>query len=60
MAAQQLLNFIRNTPLVRVTRFDAGPCRLFLKMGSQNPGNSISGFATQGRNSVRPVLRRLS
>jgi len=32
---------IGNTPLVEVTRLDAGPCRLFLKLESQNPGGSI-------------------
>ena len=41
MAAQQLLDLIGNTPLVEVTRMDAGPCRLFLKLESQNPGGSI-------------------
>ena len=41
MAAQQLLDLIGNTPLVEITRMDAGPCRLFLKMESQNPGGSI-------------------
>ncbi|MEO8408636.1 MAG: pyridoxal-phosphate dependent enzyme, partial [Oxalobacteraceae bacterium] len=32
---------IGNTPLVEVTRIDTGPCRLFLKLESQNPGGSI-------------------
>ncbi|RMS50923.1 hypothetical protein ALP65_00869 [Pseudomonas aeruginosa] len=32
---------IGNTPLVRVTRFDTGPCTLYLKLESQNPGGSI-------------------
>lgn len=41
MAAQQLLDLIGNTPLVEITRMDAGPCRLFLKLESQNPGGSI-------------------
>ncbi|MEO8156192.1 MAG: pyridoxal-phosphate dependent enzyme [Betaproteobacteria bacterium] len=41
VAAQQLLDLIGNTPLVEVTRMDAGACRLFLKMESQNPGGSI-------------------
>jgi cystathionine beta-synthase len=39
--AQQVLDLIGNTPLVEVTRMDAAPCRLFLKMESQNPGGSI-------------------
>jgi cystathionine beta-synthase len=36
-----LLSLIGNTPLVEVTRLDAGPCRLFLKLENQNPGGSI-------------------
>ncbi len=36
-----ILALIGNTPLVEVTRFDTGPCRLFLKLESQNPGGSI-------------------
>src|SRR5260221_28196 len=41
VAAQQLLDLIGNTPLVEITRMGAGPCQLFLKMESQNPGGSI-------------------
>ena len=41
MPAQQLLDLIGNTPLVEVTRMNAGECRLFLKLESQNPGGSI-------------------
>ncbi|MCY1340283.1 putative cystathionine beta-synthase [compost metagenome] len=36
-----VLDLIGNTPLVRVTRFDTGPCTLFLKLECQNPGGSI-------------------
>src|SRR5215213_3107482 len=36
-----VLKLIGRTPLVRVTRFDTGPCELFLKLESQNPGGSI-------------------
>ena len=36
-----LYGLIGNTPLVEVTRLDTGPCRLFLKLESQNPGGSI-------------------
>jgi cystathionine beta-synthase len=36
-----VLGLIGQTPLVEVTRFDTGPCRLFLKLESQNPGGSI-------------------
>lgn len=35
------LHLIGNTPLVRLTGFDTGPCELFLKLESQNPGGSI-------------------
>ena len=36
-----LFSLIGNTPLVQVTRMDTGPCQLFLKLESQNPGGSI-------------------
>src|SRR5881628_844726 len=36
-----VLDLIGNTPLLQVTRFDTGPCQLFLKLESQNPGGSI-------------------
>ena len=36
-----VLSLIGDTPLVEVTRFDTGRCRLFLKLESQNPGGSI-------------------
>ncbi|MCD6674232.1 MAG: cystathionine beta-synthase [Burkholderiaceae bacterium] len=36
-----VLSLIGNTPLLEVTRLDTGPCRLFLKLESQNPGGSI-------------------
>lgn len=36
-----LLDLIGNTPLFELTKFDAGPCRLFVKMEGQNPGGSI-------------------
>jgi cystathionine beta-synthase len=32
---------IGNTPLIEITRLDTGPCQLFLKLESQNPGGSI-------------------
>jgi cystathionine beta-synthase len=40
-ASISVLDLIGNTPLVEVTRMDAGPCRLFLKLEHQNPGGSI-------------------
>ena len=36
-----ILGLIGNTPLVEITRLDTGPCRLFVKLESQNPGGSI-------------------
>ncbi len=35
------LDLIGDTPLVRLRGFDTGPCELFLKLESQNPGGSI-------------------
>jgi len=39
--ALSVLDLIGNTPLVEVRRLETGPCRLFLKLESQNPGGSI-------------------
>lgn len=36
-----LLGLIGNTPMVRVTQLDTGPCELYLKLESHNPGGSI-------------------
>ena len=36
-----VLSLIGNTPMVRVRHLDTGPCELFLKLESQNPGGSI-------------------
>lgn len=36
-----VLDLIGNTPLVRVRNIDTGPCELYLKLESQNPGGSI-------------------
>ena len=41
MTSVGLLPLIGRTPLVELTKFDTGPCRLFVKMESQNPGGSI-------------------
>ena len=35
------IGLIGNTPLVEVTRMDAGLCRLFVKLEGANPGGSI-------------------
>src|SRR6516165_11826329 len=36
-----ILDLIGNTPLIEVTGFDRGTCRLFLKLESANPSGSI-------------------
>ncbi len=41
MRTPALFSLIGNTPLVEITRLDTGPCQLFLKLESQNPGGSI-------------------
>src|SRR5688572_29382790 len=41
LSTPAVLALIGNTPLVEVTRLDTGPCTLFLKLESQNPGGSI-------------------
>ena len=38
---RSVLNLIGQTPVVELSRFDTGPCRLFVKLESQNPGGSI-------------------
>src|SRR5262245_54365525 len=40
-AATGVLRLIGNTPLVKLQTFDTGPCELFVKLESQNPGGSI-------------------
>src|SRR5690606_38645806 len=36
-----VLDLIGETPIVELTKFDTGLCRLFIKLESQNPGGSI-------------------
>lgn len=36
-----ILDRVGNTPIVEITRFDTGPCRLFAKMENMNPGGSV-------------------
>lgn len=38
---RSVLDLIGNTPVVRVRNIDTGPCELYLKLESQNPGGSI-------------------
>ncbi|MCE7887976.1 MAG: cysteine synthase family protein [Alphaproteobacteria bacterium PRO2] len=39
--ASSILNLIGNTPMVELTKFDTGPCRLFMKLEGWNPGGSV-------------------
>ncbi len=36
-----VLDLIGNTPIVKLSKFDTGPCDLFIKMECDNPGGSI-------------------
>jgi cystathionine beta-synthase len=36
-----VLSLIGNTPLLKLSNFDTGPCELFVKLENQNPGGSI-------------------
>ena len=38
---RDIFPLIGNTPMLQLTGFDTGPCTLFLKLESQNPGGSI-------------------
>ena len=38
---RSVLDLIGQTPVVELTKFDTGKCRLFIKLESQNPGGSI-------------------
>src|SRR4051812_40744263 len=40
-APTSLLSLIGHTPMVELQGFECGPCRLFLKLESQNPGGSL-------------------
>lgn len=39
--AHSVLDLIGNTPLIKITRFDTGPCELYVKLEGQNPTGSI-------------------
>jgi len=39
--AASALDLIGNTPMIELHGFDTGPCRLFVKLESANPGGSI-------------------
>ncbi len=51
-----VLDLIGNTPMIQVTRIDTGPCTLFLKLESQNPGGSIKDRI--GRSMIEGAERR--
>jgi len=36
-----VLDLIGNTPVVRINHMDTGPCTLYIKLESQNPGGSV-------------------
>ena len=36
-----ILDLVGNTPMLKLSRFDTGPCELFLKLELLNPGGSI-------------------
>ena len=36
-----VLALIGTTPIVRINHMDTGPCTLYIKLESQNPGGSI-------------------
>jgi cystathionine beta-synthase len=38
---ESVLELVGDTPIVRARRLDTGPCALYLKLESQNPGGSI-------------------
>ena len=54
--APAVLDLIGNTPMIQVTRLDTGPCTLFLKLESQNPGGSIKDRI--GRSMIEGAERR--
>ncbi len=41
MIHDSVLELIGDTPMIRLHRFDTGPCELFVKLESANPGGSI-------------------
>jgi cystathionine beta-synthase len=41
MPVSSALDLIGRTPMLELTGFDTGPCRLFVKLESANPGGSI-------------------
>mgnify|MGYP003709843697 CR=1 FL=1 len=38
---RSILDIIGNTPMLKLSAFDTGPCELFVKLENHNPGGSI-------------------
>ncbi len=58
---QSVLELVGNTPIVQAQRLDTGPCTVYLKLESQNPGGSIKDRiglsmieAAEKRGDIRP------
>ncbi|MFT3897086.1 MAG: pyridoxal-phosphate dependent enzyme [Thermomonas sp.] len=58
---ESVLELVGDTPIVRARRLDTGPCTLYLKLESQNPGGSIKDRigmsmieAAEKRGDIRP------
>ena len=56
-----ILELVGDTPIIRARRLDTGPCTLYLKLESQNPGGSIKDRigmsmieAAERRGDIRP------
>ena len=56
-----ILDLVGDTPIIRARRLDTGPCTLYLKLESQNPGGSIKDRiglsmieAAEKRGDIRP------
>ena len=41
LPVRSALDLIGRTPMLELTEFDTGPCRLFVKLENTNPGGSI-------------------
>src|SRR5690606_9777663 len=61
MVHQSVLELIGDTPIVKAQRLDTGPCELYLKLESQNPGGSVKDRigvsmieAAERRGDIRP------
>ncbi|MFP7722459.1 pyridoxal-phosphate dependent enzyme [Lysobacter sp. A3-1-A15] len=59
--ASSVLELIGTTPIVKARHFDTGPCELYFKLESQNPGGSIKDRiglemikAAEARGDIRP------